>query len=154
MNGIIVPKAKSKPVTSFKEIEQEALRTAAVLRGYESPSRIQKRSIALHHSQISQDPYDFFVVDPKATGDKYNGFFLVMNPKILSSEDRQKVYEGCLSFPFRQDVAVNRYMKLKVSYDSPGKNGELEHKEEVVAGLLAQVFQYEAQHARGEHIYL
>lgn len=113
--------------------------------------------MAIHHSQFSSQPYNFFVINSWVVGAKDRETVVVVNPKIISKDKTTKetVREACMSFPFRNGVKVTRYSKIKVSYQFPVDDGEkLEQKEEEVEGLMAYIFQHEMEHARGTHIYV
>ena len=70
-------------------------------------------------------------------------------PQVLDAEDnREDFYEGCLSFPNLYGT-VKRWLKIKVAYQIPGKNGGLIDKEEVLEDLMAIVFQHELDHLQG-----
>lgn len=116
---------------------------------------LRKSFIALHHSQVSTDPFNFFVIKRSYVGGKNDEIVIIANPKVLEKIGQTNtIMEGCISFPFRHDKKVLRYKKVKVRYQVP-RNGddELITKEEEIEGLLAQVFQHECQHAAGNHIY-
>ena len=115
---------------------------------------IDKTSIALHHSQVDPEPFNFFVIKRAVVKAKPNEIVVVVNPKILErSPEKDFVLEGCISFPFRPDKRVKRNRRVKVSYQIPDDKGELVTKEEWVEGLMAYVFQHECQHSHGQNIY-
>ena len=98
--------------------------------------------LALAHCQIDHDkPLQFFVF---ANGD------VVINPKIIERNGKFKHKEGCLSYPFREDVLVDRYNEIDVEYLDI--NGE--RREEFREGINACIFQHEIDHFNGKHIYL
>lgn len=112
---------------------------------------------AIHHSQFSSDPYNFFVVNPKLFGEKESDIMVVVNPEILEkdSSTKKKVREACMSFPFRVGIEVTRYDRIKVRYQVPTPDGKgMKTKEEYVEGFMAQIFQHEIQHGHGQHIYI
>jgi len=75
-------------------------------------------------------------VDPKR-----NSPIIMVNPVVISSENRILGREGCLSFPgFYEDV--KRYEKAVVQYtDLKGEKWEIETQ-----GLLSRVVQHEVDH--------
>lgn len=155
---IKVPSKKSREVLEFETIAADARMMSRMLLTYRSPAgKGPDQHFALHHSQISSDPYNFFVVNPLTFGEKGHEVMVVVNPKILEKDlsTRFKVREGCMSFPFRNGIEVNRYKKIKVSYQVPSADGKkMIRKEEEIEGFMAQIFQHEVQHANGSHIYL
>lgn len=153
---IIVPKKTSQTVTNFDEIKDKAPELQAVLeRGDFNHGPFHKNHIALHHSQVDENPYNFFVIKRSIVGAKDNEIIAVINPKIIErDEDSKSTHtEGCISFPFRQDKKVQRYDRVKVQYQVADDKGNLTMKEEWTEGLMARVFQHEIQHAQGGNIY-
>lgn len=154
---IRIPKTKSREVLEFATVMQDARAMSRLLTTYvDQKGKGPDQHYAIHHSQFSGDPYNFFVVNPVMFGEKSNGVMVVINPKILEkdSRTRKKVREACMSFPFRHGIEVNRYDRIKVSYQVPTANGKaMIKKEEWMEGFMAQIFQHEVQHANGSHIY-
>lgn len=156
MTKTVIPKVPSRPVVSYKDVADVAAAMQALLeRGVPGGSKLKKRAVALHHSQVEADePYNFFVVRRDVMRAKGNEIVVVVNPRIIGfSTDRSTKLEGCLSFPFRPDKKVLRHEAVRVIYEMPDEDGDLVAKEEEVDGLMAQVFQHEAEHAQGRHIY-
>lgn len=155
---IKVPSKKSREVLEFETIAADARMMSRMLMTYRSPAgKGPDQHYAIHHSQISSDPYNFFVVNPLTFGEKGHEVMVVVNPKILVKypETRYKTREACMSFPFRNGIEVNRYKKIRASYQVPSADGKkMIHKEEDIEGFMAQIFQHEVQHANGGHIYL
>ncbi len=70
---------------------------------------------------------------------------VLINPKILSGEDKIELEEGCLSFPKIYEK-VKRWNKVRVEYvDLKGHLNEVE-----VEGFLAKAFQHEIDHLNGK----
>ena len=70
---------------------------------------------------------------------------VLINPKVISGEDKIELEEGCLSFP-RIYEKVKRWNKVKVEYvDLKGNLKEVE-----VEGFLAKAFQHEIDHLNGK----
>ena len=66
---------------------------------------------------------------------------VLINPKVLSGEDKVELEEGCLSFPKIYEK-VKRWNKIQVEYtDLKGKINRVE-----VEGFLAKAFQHEIDH--------
>lgn len=155
---IRIPKTKSKKVLEFATIMQDAKAMNRLLCTYvDMGGKGPDQHYAIHHSQISSDPYNFFVVNPKMFGEKESDVMVVVNPEILEkdSSTKKKVREACMSFPLRRGIEVTRYDRIKVRYQVPTPNGKgMKQKEEYVEGFMAQIFQHEVQHAHGQHIYI
>jgi len=154
---IKTPKKASRKVLEFETIARDARLMNKLLRDYKDPKgKGSENHYAIHHSQFSNDPYNFFVVNPSVMGLDPNSIVVVVNPKILEKDRSTKkmVRESCMSFPFRPSQKVVRYDTIKVSYDVPIEDGKkMKHKEEEMSGFMAQIFQHEVEHARGANIY-
>lgn len=141
----------------FETIARDARLMSKILTSYISPAgKGPQMHYALHHSQYKTDPYNFFVVNPTLFGGKPGDVMAVVNPKIVDRDRSSKLRcrEACMSFPFRPGKDVMRYSTITVSYQVPAEDGKsMKHKEEVVTGLMAQIFQHELEHARGSHIF-
>jgi len=148
----IIPKKPSRPVESWLQVKDQALKTVEFMRKHTHPNG--RRHLALHHAQISKDPLNFFVV-PQDPDNLLLPMMVIMNLKITGKENPVNHTEACMSFPFRPAKNVRRYSTIIASFDEYSERDGLVHRsDEKVEGLLAYIFQHEAQHARGEHIYL
>lgn len=155
---IKTPHKPSKEVLEFATIADDARAMSKLLQTYVSPGigRGPEHHYALHHSQYSMSPYNFFVIAPRVVGAGENDIVVIVNPQIIEKvKDTHKfVGEACMSFPFRHAIKVRRYDRIKVRYQVPDTKGEkLITKEEEATGFLAQIFQHEDEHRRGSHIY-
>lgn len=155
---ILTPTQNSAEVTNFEQIRIDAEAMHIILKTYVSPTgKGPEQHYALHHSQFSSVPFDFFVINPYLLGAKDNQIVLAINPKIKVLEESRiiRVREGCMSFPFRHGIQVKRYDVIEVTYQVPDERGKkLLTKTDRVEGLMAQIFQHERDHAIGKHIYL
>ena len=71
--------------------------------------------------------------------------FVLINPKIISGENKEELDEGCLSFPGIFEK-VKRYHTVKAEYtDLNGRRLEV-----IVEGFLAKAFQHETDHLNGK----
>ena len=71
--------------------------------------------------------------------------FVLINPKVISGEDKVELEEGCLSFPKIYEK-VKRWNKINVEYtDLKGKTNNVE-----IEGFLAKAFQHEIDHLKGK----
>jgi hypothetical protein len=158
MGPIKTPHKKSREVLEFATIAQDARAMSRLLMTYTSPGGLgPKQHYAIHHSQFSKDPYNFFVVNPLLFGEGGRDVMVVVNPKIIKKfpETRKKVKEACMSFPLRRAVEVSRYDQIEVVYQVPTPDGKgMITKQEVIEGFMAQIFQHEIQHGNGGHIYI
>jgi len=83
------------------------------------------------------------VIDVMPNG-KRNPLVLI-NPRIISGENKIELEEGCLSFPGIFEP-VKRYDKITAEYtDLNGKINEVE-----ITGFLAKAFQHETDHLNGK----
>lgn len=101
---------------------------------------------AVAHSQINdKDPLNFFVTKNKK---------IVINPEITrhSNYTVEKI-EGCLSFPDKRPINVNRWQKCDVKYATIGeRDGQpiiIQNVVEKLSGKEAEVFQHEIDHCKG-----
>ena len=70
---------------------------------------------------------------------------ILINPKVLSGENKVELEEGCLSFPKIYEK-VKRWDKVRVEYvDLKGNLKEVEAE-----GFLAKAFQHEIDHLNGK----
>lgn len=70
---------------------------------------------------------------------------VLINPKVISGNDKVELEEGCLSFPKIYEK-VKRWNKVRVEYvDLKGNLKEVE-----VEGFLAKAFQHEIDHLNGK----
>lgn len=141
----------SKEVTSWEDIATDvALMKEFILNGKFRGKR--PKAYALHHSQVSFQPYNFFVVHPNfILGEA--GIFdrsVYINPELISGEDEQEMDEACMSFPFKKKFKkVKRFNEIIVDYfDEYG----FCHREHCI-GIKAQIFQHEIDHGLGKTIY-
>lgn len=116
--------------------------------------------MALHHSQVSTDPYKIFVLKRSLVGAGPKEIVCVLNAKVIEKnrESKKTVKEGCLSFPDRGDKKVQRFLDIKVRYEIPfidkNKRVWFEVMIEPAKGYVAQIFQHEIEHASGRNIYM
>lgn len=98
----------------------------------------EPEGVGLAATQIGLDE-SFFVAKDK------EDFIKVINPKVLSSSKKTKIYfEGCLSIPNIWGE-VKRHLSIKVSYQD--ESGKVISK--TLTGVLAWIFQHEIDHLNG-----
>ena len=70
---------------------------------------------------------------------------VLINPKVISGQDKVELEEGCLSFPKIYEK-VKRWNKIQAEYiDLKGNLNKVE-----VEGFLAKAFQHEIDHLNGK----
>lgn len=166
----------AKPVTSYKEIETEIVKLKkfiveadkkrecyAIHHGQVHPhpynffvvhpryclgnDRLFNHNVIINPKIISSIPY--LKPEFKDTGlpdDSRGHATYAQMPKIIES---QFELEGCMSFPFRKPKRVQRFVRIKVSY----QNEKLEPITTILEGPAAQIFQHETDHASGKNIF-
>lgn len=148
----------SAPITSWEEIQNQAKELRDLTNSHDFEG-YYRSAFALHHSQASDEPKDFFTI-AKDFEDKLGfGSWIVMNP-IIIKKNRETAYfiqEGCMSYPFRKFKRTLRYNEIEVEYQIPAKNllGKMALKK-VTKKLYTQaseVFQHETDHGKGKTIY-
>lgn len=163
MNIIPIHYNKSLPVSNWQAIIDDANEIARMIDEndirYEDGRYYTGKALALHHTQVTNTPFNFFVVT-SLVGEQILqelGSRFIVNPKIdmLMPDSIQKVGEGCVSFPFKKEKNVERAYVCGVTYQVPDIKGEggLRTVQKQVAGLVAQMFQHECDHAEGSNIY-
>jgi len=80
--------------------------------------------------------------------DESNGKELIPGKKPNSAQ----YMEGCMSFPFRKGKKINRFNKIKVTYQIKGRF-RLKKCTRWLEGLPSQVFQHEFDHCQGQNIF-
>lgn len=140
----------SKKVSSYDEIKTQAEQLLSFTKS--GPFQgFYKSCYALHHSQVSEKPHNFFTLTEDASK-FFGGEPIIVNPEILDKELSYKVNEACMSWPFRNLKKVERFMHIKAKYEIL-KGGKLKLIEEDLYGLAAQIFQHETDHGNGKMIH-
>jgi len=100
---------------------------------------------ALAHAQVDHDnPLRFFI---------FKDGHVVINPVILSKENKVSSMEGCLSFSFRPNKKVARYNEIVVAYQTIREDGEVVAVTEDFEGDEAFIMQHEIDHMNCKTIY-
>lgn len=95
---------------------------------------------AVAHPQIEdKDPLQLFVTQDKR---------IIINPKIIKHTNHTvDSLEGCLSYPDKEMIIVQRWNKCEIEYYTVERDGEkLIKKTENLSGKESKVFQHECQH--------
>lgn len=111
-----------------------------------------RAAIAISHCQVSEDPWNFFVVAQELVTNEQFPAQVIINARINSSNTPYWALEGCMSFPHREPKKVQRLMICNVTYQHP-KDGKLVEVTEDCFGQKAQAFQHAIDHAKGLNIY-
>lgn len=157
MNIIPIHNKVSKPVTSYSQIKDQVEELKKFIK-MDNFGGLHRKAVALHHSQVSDDPYNFFVIHSEFLKEGLVKYDVIINPKINKERavkvegDRKHITEACMSFPYRKPVKMLRYFMVPVDYQTYGLFGLKAH-EDNVTGILAQVFQHEIEHSKGRNIY-
>ena len=109
------------------------------------PSGIHRSAEAIAHSQINDEkPLRFFVT-------RHEG--VIINPKINRHTNAIMLKtEGCMSFPDRQAVPVERFYKIEAEYQTID-DGKLTEKRNIkLKGLESQIWQHEIDHMNGKYV--
>ncbi len=156
MKIIPVHHNKSRPVESWGQIKEiaERLRIYASNGPFEGPNF--RACFALHHSQVEEQPYNFFVLSdsiPKGTEVKFP-YWCIVNPEVMSGTMPFRPMEGCMSWPFRKEAKKDRFLVVLARFQYPKFNPlkfrtELVTVEAPLEKLTAHIFQHEADHGRG-----
>lgn len=155
---------RSVPVTSWASIEDDALEMAQAIDNkllkYENGYYHSGFCLALHHSQVSNKPLNFFVVNGTNQLEeviKHLGSRFIVNPVVepVPPEMSFPMKEGCVSFPNKSHKKVNRGFACTVEYQIPDnkEKGGLKKIKKQVGSVVAQMFQHECDHADGRNIY-
>jgi len=152
----------SKPVTAYKEIEKESNELLRfIVKG--KFKGFYDKAFAIAHCQVSETPYNFFVVSPDVVKEKMFKYQIIINPTIIEANVTKSINgiemsnlleykEPCLSFPFRKEKAVVRYDIIKVKYQTPAILG-LKTIEAQLEGIASEIFQHEVDHCAGINIF-
>jgi len=154
----------SLPVTAWLSVKEQAEELEQFILDNDL------KVFAIHHMQVCEKPFNFFVLNKKAVGTVIEelGSQYIINPTITNYLTGQggapifmKMKEGCASFPYKSFKNVERSPLITVKYQIPDAcckfnrqtTGDLIEKTMQVEGLVAQIFQHEIDHGHGRNIY-
>lgn len=155
---IIIPchNIPATAVNNWKEIKQDALELRDFIHNGKFIGNYQS-AYAISHTQVSDKPKSFFVVNEKIEGGflpKEFGSWCIINAKIVENLLYTVPFEdACMNFPFRKPKLLQRYYYIKVEYYVPSLFGMLRKKVKKIKGIPAFVVQHEIEHAEGKNIY-
>lgn len=147
------PSKLAVEVKNWKEIKDEALQLRDFLHSKFRKGNYES-AYALPHTQVSEFPKKFFVVNKEMKGLKeVFGSWCIINPEIIEELYPVDNKEACMSFPFRVPKRVKRFYYIRMRYYVPFWFGTLQKKVKEFKGLPAFIIQHEIQHLLGKNIY-
>lgn len=144
----VSPPLKKCRVATDQDIDKILSEAGIMFDLCELPHGKYPNAFAIAHNQIEkEDPIAFFV---SIGGD------IIINPSIIKHSNYVvEKMEGCMSYPDRPMVSVDRWQKCEVEYQSITDDGEKLTEKEVIklSGKEAEVYQHEIEHLEGKSIY-
>lgn len=148
----------ARPVESFDQIKADAFEMIDMLdKGIKKGDRFA-HGVALHHAQVSEHPFNFFVV-----ADDYKKLFgggqirrIVINPKITDQKYHVPFEEGCLSFLERPYLKTRRFEEIAFVYQYVNGSDEIKNPFPLrmhLTGFPAFMVQHECDHGQGLNIH-
>lgn len=158
MKILIPPQFSSqpaRPVSDYGQIRDIAKAMLELLNADAFTVGLYKDGFALHHAQVSADPFDFFVVHDRMR--EAFGASVVCNPQIDSAALPVPFKEACLSYPFRAPVKTKRYNLVRATVDIPhpllSMFGKLKEVVLELEDLPAIIMQHEVEHGDGKSLF-
>jgi len=145
----------SQTVKNWKEISSDATEMRKMILANNFIGHYSG-GFALAHSQVSNDPKKFFVINEVVQDGillKTFKHWCIINLKIIKFGHPVSFEEACLSFPFRKVKKVNRMAKIKVIYQIPSYFGTMRKKKKELIDIAAFICQHELAHFVGKNIY-
>lgn len=119
------------PVTEFGESLKKELEEMQTI-------MVQYKGLGLAANQVGLSKSMFLFKDTK------NEIHTIINPKIISSEGRVSISEGCLSAP---SVYFNVVRPETIEFTYQNENGEKQNA--IAYGMDARIIQHEYDHLQG-----
>ena len=143
---IVKPHKKISKEVSRKDLQKVLIDSLSMIDYCSNPSENFKVILALAHCQIDEkDPLRFFVTREKE---------IIINPIIINHTNSiVDSVEGCVTFPEKSNIIVQRYNKCQVKYYIFDEEKVLMEIEEKLSGRRAKMFQHEIDHLNGIYIY-
>lgn len=166
----------SKMVKAYSDIAEDVKK----LKKYIITADKDRSCYAIHHSQVSEKPFDFFVVHPRYVVGEHPIFKdrVIINPKILNpvmterppflqlfAEDNEANREIYHSMPaavmsHRIDEGCmsfphkrSKKVERYIQINAEYQNEKMEKINVFLVDVAAQIFQHEIQHGQGKNIY-
>lgn len=121
----------TEPVIEFGETLQKELEEMKTI-------MVQYNGLGISSNQVGLNKSMFLFKDTKGETHK------IINPKIVSSEGKVSISEGCLSFP-TIFIAIIRDESLTLEYQN--ETGEMQKA--LAYGMDARIIQHEMDHLQG-----
>lgn len=118
-----------------------------------------RKGVDLGEGETCNECHEQFCTCPERLDGTWENTLPVEEREVQEYADFDNVhrmYEACMSFPYRKEKQVDRFRRITVTYQYPKTSllGKvtLEEVTEVVEGLKSQMFQHECEHAQGKNI--
>lgn len=146
-------KKPAKHVENFDQIRVDAYRMLESLDRGIIIGNERVGAIALSHAQVSQEPFNFFVIDSSVK--QYFKYRIIINPKIVHQETIVPFEEGCMSFVNRPHFKTERFRYIDVEWQHASESSQIHPrtKRERLEDFPAMIFQHEIDHSMGTNIY-
>lgn len=143
----------ANPVTSLEDLKDVEEMKKLIDGGFSRGN--YPTAFALSHCEVCEDPKNYFVVNQKLVDEKVFKSRVVVNPMILEKDEKVMVslLEACMSVPFRRPKRVERYLKIKVKYQTIEGDKLSADIVEEVDGVKSHIFQHQIEHNLGKNIY-
>lgn len=114
---------------------------------------MELKGLSLHHAQVSNAPYNFFVIAPYMR-QYFNGYHMIANPRYKKRDERRAFQEVCMSYPHRPPKNTVRFYRITIECEvEHDLGGRFRTTELELQGIAAYMVQHETDHARGIYIY-
>lgn len=111
------------------------------------------KGLSLHHSQVSTQPYNFFVIAPYMRR-YFNGYHVIANARYKKRDERRAFQETCMSYPHRPGKNTVRFFRITIECEvEHDLGGRFRTTELELQGIAAYMVQHETDHARGVYIF-
>ncbi len=146
----------AKKVESYSQIKNEVKELKAFTNA--KHKGLWETAFSIHHAQVSEDPYNFFVLNSRFIKgkDKLFKHRVIINPRItkLVGDSQVEIEEACMSFPHRKVKYVRRFLHIGVTYQTPFLGVALRRVYiDDLKETAAQIFAHETEHGQGKNIY-
>lgn len=157
MDGILLKRhrlpATTAKVVNYRDIVGDIPRMMDMLDRGISYNGKYAHGVAVHHAQIANPAFDFFVVD-RLLQQFFNDRRVIINPKIVDQKYLIPFEEGCLSFLDREYVKTRRFEEITIEfYRVVMADGSLRKEVAYLKGFPAFMVQHEIDHGQGKHIH-
>lgn len=153
IHKLVPPHDKKSRIVTNEDIDRVTEESKILHEICFTSNGLYKGAYAMHHSQIDdKDPLQFFV-----TADRK----IIINPVVLRhSNYTVDSKEACMSFPSYPQVAIPRWQKMEVEYQTVMVDPDNKDKfklsskiQESLSGFISFIFQHEIDHADAKFIH-